>query len=118
MVDTPGSRRRPIDFRDPRLVTALLAVLYEAEDDVDPHDLTDLFASDLWKPDTISRTISDLVGLGAIRRVTPLRNRRERSKLRMTGLGRAWMDRRLEHFVGEEPPDPEAPDPVDEPSTS
>lgn len=111
--DEPDTRRkRPIDYRDPRLVIALLGVLAEAEEDLDPKELEEIFASDLWKTTTVARTIGDLVNIGAVRRVKPMRaGPRTRAKLRMTELGRAWLERRVEPFVG----DP--PEPVEEPST-
>lgn len=102
--------KRPIDYRDHRLVIAVLGVLYEADEDVDPFDLKMMFAGDQWKPDTVERTIGDLVNMGALRRMTPSRgNPRARKLLRMTELGRAWVDRRLEPYVPHRADDDEAP---------
>ena len=111
---TTRAKKRPIDFRDHRLVIGLLGALYDAEHDLDPKDLEAQFAGDLWKPDTVSRTIGDLVELGAIRRIKPRTGGpRARSALRMTGLGRAWIDRRLEPFVPNDELDDDDEDPVD-----
>jgi hypothetical protein len=106
------TEKRPIDHRDYRLVVGILGFLDDSDDDVEPRELLELFADTPWKPATITSTIADLVNLGAVRRVQA-RFGRGTSRLRLTTLGRAWMDERLEPYVRPADPDaPEAPEPL------
>lgn len=111
--DEDRPKKRPIDYRDHRLVIALLGVLYEAQEDLTYRELETLFADTPWNPTTITKTVTDLVAFGAVRSVRPFRaSNRTPSKLRITLLGRAWVDRRLEPYVGADPdPLPEADSP-------
>lgn len=88
--------KRPIDYRDARLVVALVGTLYEAEAPVPEAELVSAFGAGPWTGDTVKRTLRDLVDFGAVRRLTPLR---KPVAYRMTLLGRAWADRRLERYV-------------------
>lgn len=103
--------KRPIDYRPPDLVVAILNL---ALDDDDPGhtipeaELLDLLASGDWKPDTVRRTIRELVDFGALRRLTPPR---EEPRIRLSVLGRAWVDRRVEPYVKTDVVDTEEPDP-------
>ena len=88
--------KRPIDYRDARLVISLIGALYEAEAPIPEAELMATFATE-WSTDTVRRTLRELYDFGALRRVTPLRLP---AGYRMTPLGRAWADRTLERYVG------------------
>lgn len=91
-------KKRPIDYRDARLVVALVGALYEAEAPIPEAELMATFGAGRWTPDTVRRTLRELYDFGALRRVTPLRLP---AGYRMTPLGRAWADGRLERYVVE-----------------
>lgn len=106
--------KRPIDYRDPKLLVALLGALYEADDPIPEADLLDAYSRGRWSTNTIRRALRELADFGALRRTggravagppTPV-------AYRMTALGRAWADRRLEPYVGPSTDDeePEHPD--------
>lgn len=91
--------KRPIDYRPPDLVTAILNLALDDDDpahSVPEREILELLSSGDWKPDTIKRTVRELVDFGALRRLTPLR---EDPRVRLSTLGRAWVDRRLEPYV-------------------
>lgn len=98
--------RRQIDRRNRRLVIALLGPLYELEnrDTIEERELVATFAGSEWTEKTIKRTIGELVDFGAVRRLVytggPRYGRRQPARLRLTDLGRAWSDRRLEPYIG------------------
>lgn len=88
--------RRAIDYRDARLVRSLVDALFVADGPFPEAVLVAGFATE-WTPETVKRTLRDLVDFGALRRLTPLR---QPPAYRMTPLGRAWADRRVEPYVG------------------
>lgn len=91
--------KRPIDYRPPDLVTAILNLTLDDDDvghSIAERELLELLSSGDWKADTVRRTVRELVDFGALRRLTPLR---EDPRLRLSTLGRAWVDRRLEPYV-------------------
>lgn len=112
-VDEDPTPRRPLDRRDHRLVIALLGPLFELEgrDTIEERDLVAAFAGTKWNPATVKRTIGELVDFGAVRKLTHTPGARggriAPARLRLTDLGRAWSDGRLEPYVG--PVDDEEP---------
>jgi hypothetical protein len=96
--------KRPIDYRDARLVIALVGALDDAEGPVEEADLLTAHGGKQWGPPTVRRTLLELVDFGAVRRLAPLR---APVAYRLTPLGRAWADRRLEPYVGPERDDDE-----------
>lgn len=97
--------KRPLDYRDPRLVIALVGALHAAEEPALEEDLVATFSSSSsssspWSPATVKRTLGELVTFGAARRSTGPPNRRHPAAYTITPLGRAWADRRLEPYVG------------------
>lgn len=100
--------KRPIDYRPHRLVLAIASALYEADGNVPAHELEHAFPA--HPTATVKNTIGDLVNFGAVRRVTPLR---EQPAYRLTPLGRAWLDRELEPFVGPRTPSQNGTTPED-----
>lgn len=104
--------KRPIDYRDPRLVVALLGALYDSTDPVPELELVEIFSSSSWSTATIRRTLGELVALGAATRSTGPPNKRHPARYRMTPLGRAWSDRRLEPYVGSSDDDEEPEHPA------
>lgn len=91
--------KRTIDYRPPNLVTALLGLVLDDDDpgfSIPERELLELLSAGEWKPDTVKRTLRELVDFGALRRLTPLR---EDPRIRLSTLGRAWVDRRLEPYV-------------------
>lgn len=95
--------KRPIDYRPADLV---LAIVGYAIDDEDPMaaipeaHLLELLAAGDWKPDTVRRTLGELYVFGAVQRFTPFKgNQRGTPMVRVTALGRAWVDRRVEPYV-------------------
>ena len=90
--------KRSIDYRDARLVIAVVGTLYEAEDPITETELVSTFGAGRWTHDTVRRTLRELVDLGAVRRLTPLR---KPVAYRLTLLGRAWADARVEPYVVE-----------------
>jgi hypothetical protein len=107
-----GRGKRPIDYRDPRLVIALIGTLYEATEAIPERELVDTFAGERWKTATVKRTVRELVDFGAIRRIQPRpgRQRIDPIRVRLSTLGRAWTDRRLERYVGDRRDDDLEPD--------
>lgn len=89
-------KKRPIDYRDARLVRALIDGLYDADAPFPEAELVSGFATE-WTPDTVRRTLRELADFGALRRLTPVK---KPVAYRMTLLGRAWADGRLERYVG------------------
>lgn len=91
--------KRPIDYRPPDLVTSILNLVFDDDDpahSIPERELLELLSSGTWKPDTVRRTMRELVDFGALRRLTPLR---EEPRIRLSTLGRAWVDRRVEPYV-------------------
>lgn len=90
--------KRPIDYRSTELLLGILGAVY---DDEDPtlSVLEDALVAELAAAHnvaTVRRAIRELIDFGALRRLTPLR---EEPRLRMTALGHAWVDRRLEPYL-------------------
>jgi hypothetical protein len=90
-------KKRPIDYRDARLVVALVDALTDQDAPVPEAEIVAFFSGDRWTADTVKRTLRELADFGAARRLTPLR---QPVAYRLTLLGRAWADRRVEPFVG------------------
>lgn len=91
--------KRPIDFRPPDLVTAILGFVLDDEDptfSVPERELLEFLDTGAWKSTTIRRTLRELVDFGALRRLTPLR---KEARIRLSALGRAWVDQRVEPWV-------------------
>lgn len=91
--------KRPIDYRPPDLVAGILALLLDDDDptfSVPERELLEFLDTGAWQPNTVKRTIRELVDFGAVRRLTPPM---EEARLRLSTLGRAWIDRRVERFV-------------------
>lgn len=102
-MTTPGSGKRSIDYRDPRLLSAMLGALYDADGPTEEKPFLELFSSTRkpdgsprWQERTVKSSLVELVDFGAVRRLTPLRNP---VALRLTHLGRAWIDRELEPYL-------------------
>jgi hypothetical protein len=105
-VSDDAPRKRPIDYRDARLVNAMLGLLAEQDEPIREDEFLELFAGTKWQPATVARTMRELVDFGAIRRLTPLR---KPVALRISPLGAAWFERRLEPYVREDQHDPDDP---------
>lgn len=99
--------KRSIDYRDARLVIALVDALYDQDAPVSEAEIVAFFSNDRWTANTVKRTLRELADFGAARRLTPLR---KPTAYRLTLLGRAWADRRLEPYVGADHDDEELPE--------
>lgn len=108
--------KRPIDYRPPDLVTAILGLVIDDDDpgfSIPEAELLDLLSSGEWTRSTVDKAVRELVDFGALRRLTPLRGDPE---LRLTALGRAWIDQRVEPYVrNPDVGDAETKDPDPEP---
>lgn len=107
--------KRPIDYRPPDLVTAILNLTLDDEDpkhSIPEPELLELLDTGAWNLDTIRRTIRELVDFGAIVRAIPLRQHEHR--IRLSTLGRAWLNRELEPYVRNVTDVEETEDPVDD----
>ncbi len=88
--------KNPLGFRNPTLVVALVGYVADADAPVPWIELLDTFAdAAVWK--TIENVLYELVAFGALHRVgkPATRNRRDSRALKLSTLGRAWLDREL-----------------------
>jgi hypothetical protein len=93
--------KRPIDFRPPDLVTAILGLVFDDDDPahtIPEAELLELLDTGAWKTDTIRRTIRELVDFGALRRVAPTVGDKT-TRFRVSTLGRAWINQEVEAYV-------------------
>lgn len=92
-----ADERRPLAYRPPELVAALLGHVYEADDPVPWIDLVSRYSGDRWPWKTVENTLYDLIAFGALHRIgRPGAGRTPDTRaLRPTPLGRAWLEQRL-----------------------
>lgn len=95
--------KRTIDYRPPDLVTAILNLVLDDDDaghSIPERELLELLSSGDWKPDTVRRTLGELYVFGALQLFVPIRGDDSGSRMvRLSTLGRAWVDQRVEPYV-------------------
>lgn len=93
----PDRGARALRFRNPELLLALVAYVYDADGPVPWNELLEVFTDDgrPWK--TVENTLYDLVTFGAFHRIgkPAQRGKPDTRALKPTTLGRAWLDREL-----------------------
>lgn len=99
---------RGIYARKPELVVAILGYLADADRPAPWNETLDTFSGHgdepiPWK--TLENVLYELIAFGAVHRVGKT-GRADTRALKLTPLGRAWLERELLPFVGDTPTDP------------
>ncbi len=98
---------RPLRFRSPELVTAIIGALEDAGEPVPWTAMIATFTGPRHTAKTIENTLNDLAKFGAVQRIGVYRDRwNDTRAVRATALGSAW-------FAGETIPFPTREDPDD-----
>lgn len=93
--------------RSPELIAAILGYLADADQAAPWNEVLDTFTGGdreiPWK--TLENVLYELIAFGAVHRIGKA-GRTDTRALKITPLGRAWLDRETLPFVGDEPSSP------------